>query len=61
MKRYLLILFMLLAVTGLNAQQWFNLNLSHHWDGEAFNSGDVLAMVMVGAGLTWAGLAVEFN
>ncbi|MCA9730977.1 ketoacyl-ACP synthase III [candidate division KSB1 bacterium] len=33
--------------------------LSQNWDH--FHSGDVLAMVMVGAGLTWAGLSVEFN
>ncbi|KAA3661973.1 MAG: ketoacyl-ACP synthase III [Calditrichaeota bacterium] len=33
--------------------------MSQNW--ENFESGDVLAMVMVGAGLTWAGLSIEFN
>ncbi len=33
--------------------------ISQNWD--KFRSGDVLAMVMVGAGLTWAGIAIEFK
>ncbi|KAA3613353.1 MAG: ketoacyl-ACP synthase III [Calditrichaeota bacterium] len=33
--------------------------MSQNWD--SFRKGDVLAMVMVGAGLTWAGMAIEFN
>ena len=33
--------------------------VSQNWD--TFKAGDVLAMVMVGAGLTWAGMSIEFS
>ncbi len=41
MKRILLVLTLFIAVNVVSAQQWLNLNLSHVYNGEAFNYGQM--------------------